>query len=128
MVGRAGPREICATDMTNPFGFSRPVPEPFDPFGALDPGLTGDCGTMISRLYHFLDGELTEQRRAKIQGHLDGCPSCYSAFDFEAELRIVVANRAQSQVPPQLVERIRLSLFESSSQFPQVEPPEGPST
>ena len=111
--------------MTNPFGFPRPAPEPFDPFGAVDPALNGDCNTMISRLYHFLDGELTEQRRAKIQGHLDACPSCYSAFDFEAELRIVVANRAQSQVPPQLVERIRLSLFESSMQFPQVPPPDG---
>ncbi len=122
MEGRAGPREICATDMTNPFGFPRSAPEPYGPFGSIDPALTGDCSTMISRLYHFLDGELTEQRRAKIQVHLDGCPSCYSAFDFEAELRIVVANRAQTQVPPQLIERIRISLLESSNGFPPTLP------
>jgi mycothiol system anti-sigma-R factor len=97
--------------MTNPFGFPRSAPEPFDPFGSLNPQLVGDCGTMVSRLYNFLDGELTDERRAKIQTHLDGCPSCYSAFDFEAELRVVVANRAQTEVPPHLVDRIRMSIF-----------------
>jgi mycothiol system anti-sigma-R factor len=97
--------------MTNPFGFPRSAPEPFDPFGSFNPLLEGDCGTMVSRLYNFLDGELTDERRVKIQSHLDGCPSCYSAFDFEAELRTVVANRAQTQVPPHLVDRIRLSIF-----------------
>jgi anti-sigma factor (TIGR02949 family) len=102
--------------MTTPFGFPRSAPEPFDPFGSIDPRLMGDCSTMISRLYNFLDGELTDDRRAKIQSHLDGCPSCYSAYDFEAELRIVVANRAQTQVPPHLVDRIRLSIFECSTE------------
>jgi mycothiol system anti-sigma-R factor len=102
--------------MTSPFGFPRSAPEPFDPFGSIDPRLIGDCGTMISRLYNFLDGELTDERRAKIQNHLDGCPSCYGAYDFEAELRIVVANRAQTQVPPHLVNRIRMSIFECSTE------------
>jgi anti-sigma factor (TIGR02949 family) len=93
-----------------PFGQRLPSGPPFDPFGAVNPSLGGDCGAMLERLYHFLDGELTEDRRVKIQGHLDACPSCFSAFDFEAELRIVVAARAQTAVPEALISRIRATL------------------
>lgn len=90
-----------------PFGQHQPSGPPFDPFGAVNPKL---CGAMLERLYHFLDGELTEDRRVKIQGHLDACPSCFSAFDFEAELRLVVAARAQTAVPEALIARIRATL------------------
>ena len=84
--------------------------EPADPFGDVDPQLAGDCQAMVARLYHFLDGELTDARREKIQRHLDSCPSCFSAFDFEAELRIVVQRRVHVRVPSSLAERIRASL------------------
>lgn len=99
-------------------GFSRLVPDPFDPFGSIDSSLMGDCSTMISRLYNFLDGELTVERRTMIQGHLDACPSCYSAYDFEAELRIVVANKAQVQVPEALRRKIQISIQACSTMPP----------
>ena len=35
------------------------------------------------------DGEAGEQ----IQHHLDGCAPCFEAYDFEAELRIVIAQQ-----------------------------------
>jgi mycothiol system anti-sigma-R factor len=82
----------------------------FDPFGDIDPSLMFDCNAMLARLYSFLDGELNDDRRAKIQLHLDGCPSCFSKFDFEAELRIVIAKRVTCRVPATLVERIRNSI------------------
>ena len=66
----------------------------------------GDCTDAVHRLYHFLDGELTDQRRGEIQRHLDECPPCLEAFDFEAELRQVVANRCRERVPDGLRERI----------------------
>ena len=72
--------------------------------------LDDDCSAMIARLHVFLDGELTDDRRTRIQAHLDDCPSCFGAFDFEAELRIVVRSRVQTRVPPALIERIRLSI------------------
>ena len=82
----------------------------FDPFGDIDPAVMFDCNAMLARLYSFLDGELNDDRRAKIQFHLDGCPSCFSKFDFEAELRIVIAKRVTCRVPESLVERIRNSI------------------
>lgn len=82
----------------------------FDSFADIDRGLVFDCNAMLARLYSFLDGELNDDRRATIQRHLDDCPSCFSKFDFEAELRIVIAKRVMCRVPHSLVERIRISI------------------
>jgi anti-sigma factor (TIGR02949 family) len=84
--------------------------DPLDPFGELDERLAGDCSAMIARLYNFLDGELTDVRRVKIMSHLEACPSCYSAYDFEAELRIVIRERCQTHVPADLMTRIQLAI------------------
>lgn len=65
-----------------------------------------DCEEAIGRLYSFLDGELTEDRRRAIASHLDGCGPCVEAFDFEAELRKVVADRCRDRVPDLLRDRI----------------------
>lgn len=65
-----------------------------------------DCGEAIHELYLFLDGELTDEKRAHIHAHLERCLPCYEAFDFEAELRQVIAQRCRDQVPPGLRERV----------------------
>jgi len=72
----------------------------------------GDCVEAAHLLYHYLDGELTTERRVLIRQHLDDCPPCGQAFDFEAELRVVIAQKCREQVPPELVERVRKSLGE----------------
>ena len=51
-----------------------------------------DCNETIGRLYHYLDGALTDERRSEIKQHLDECAPCLGAFDFEADLRQVIAN------------------------------------
>jgi len=65
-----------------------------------------DCDDALHELYGYLDGELTVERRTIIQRHLDDCPPCYEAFDFEAELRIVIARKCTEQVPDSLKQRI----------------------
>ena len=65
-----------------------------------------DCEETVHRLYHYLDGELTEERRKAIQAHLDDCGPCVDALGFEAELRRVIADRCKDRVPAQLRERI----------------------
>jgi len=71
-----------------------------------------DCNGTIERLYRFLDGELTEERRLDIQHHLDDCSPCLGAFDFEAELRVVIANRCKDHVPESLRQRVHAALVE----------------
>jgi mycothiol system anti-sigma-R factor len=99
---------------------SRQVEFPADPFGDPCADTDGTCQSAIERLYFFLDGELTIDRRSAIQVHLDQCPSCFGAFGFEAELRSVVQRSVHTEVPESLVNRIRLAI-ESSKTFPATE-------
>ncbi len=73
-----------------------------------------DCEQALRTLYSFLDGELTPDRRAAIQRHLDECSPCLEAFDFEAELKIVVARCCRDQVPDGLRQRIADVIHQAS--------------
>ena len=68
------------------------------------------CDETIERLYFYLDGELTEERRIEITRHLDMCGPCVGAYGFEAELRRVVANRCKDHVPETLIVRVAEAL------------------
>jgi mycothiol system anti-sigma-R factor len=68
------------------------------------------CSDVVRDLYLFLDGEITEERRMTIAAHLEECSPCFEAFDFEAELRIVVAARSRAELPEEVRQRILASL------------------
>lgn len=65
-----------------------------------------DCREAVHRLYHFLDGELTVERRRAIEAHLDSCGPCWHAFGFEVEIRQLVASRCKERVPEELRARV----------------------
>ena len=73
-------------------------------------GGSADCDETVRRLYYFLDGALTEERRRAISSHLDGCGDCFEALGFETELRRVVADRCKEHVPEPLKERIAAAI------------------
>jgi mycothiol system anti-sigma-R factor len=81
---------------------------------ALDP----DCQEAVHTLYHFLDGELTEATRLHIQQHLEACGPCLEAFDFEAELRLIVARKCREHVPEELRARIAAVLASEAARLP----------
>ena len=78
-------------------------------------GQQPDCDDAVHRLYHFLDGELTPDKRVEIQRHLDACLPCLEAFDFEAELRVVIATKCRDQVPDALRERIASAIHHAET-------------
>ncbi|MGO9583976.1 MAG: mycothiol system anti-sigma-R factor [Acidimicrobiales bacterium] len=69
-----------------------------------------DCREALHRVYHFLDGEMTPERRDVIARHLDRCAPCLRAFGFETELRKLIANRCRDQVPEELRTRIAAAI------------------
>ena len=73
----------------------------------------GDCFEAVHLLYHYLDGELTQERRVLIRQHLDDCPPCGQAFDFEAELRVVVSQKCRETVPDHLRRRVAEALHQA---------------
>jgi mycothiol system anti-sigma-R factor len=66
-----------------------------------------DCNDTLRELEAFLDNELTETTVFAIRAHLDGCMDCLQAFDFHAELKIVVAQKCRNdEMPPGLLAKI----------------------
>ena len=74
----------------------------------------GECEEALRTLYSYLDGELTSEKRTVIQHHLSECSPCLQAFDFEAELKIVIARSCRDQVPESLRQRIADALAKAS--------------
>jgi mycothiol system anti-sigma-R factor len=77
---------------------------------------TSECREALERLYVYLDGELTESRRDAIRTHLEECSPCLEAFDFEAELKIVVARHCKDRVPDGLRVRVAMAISEASGE------------
>lgn len=71
-----------------------------------------DCQEAVHQLYHYLDGELTDEHRRQIADHLDYCRSCAGAAEFEAELRQVIADKCRDRVPSSLRRRIAAAIEE----------------
>ena len=74
-----------------------------------------DCQDALHTLYHYLDGELTVERRQVIQRHLSQCEPCLHAFDFEAELKVVIARSCRDQVPDHLRAKIARAIDDASA-------------
>ena len=71
-----------------------------------------DCDEAVHQLYHYLDGELTAERRQEIAYHLDLCGPCAGAAEFEAELRAVIASKCRDHVPETLIRRVAAAIDE----------------
>jgi anti-sigma factor (TIGR02949 family) len=85
----------------------------------LDRHEPGNCGEALRQLHVFLDGELTPERRATIRTHLDRCACCLEAFDFEAELRVVVSTCCRGDVVP---ESLRIRVVQALRQLGEAPP------
>jgi anti-sigma factor (TIGR02949 family) len=72
-----------------------------------------DCNETLRELEAFLDGEVPDEELVDIRAHLEGCPDCFQAFDFHAELKAVIATKCRGdEMPPGLLARIELCLHE----------------
>jgi anti-sigma factor (TIGR02949 family) len=67
-----------------------------------------DCNETLRELELVLDHELSEPARQTIHAHLEGCPDCLQAFDFHAELKVVIATKCQNdEMPAGLLAKIQ---------------------
>ena len=95
-----------------------------DPTVAVGKSMAGfvGCDETIERLYFYLDGELTEERREEIARHLDLCGPCVDVYGFEAELRKVISNRCKDHVPASLIDRVADALRRGARPPPRLTP------
>ena len=67
-----------------------------------------DCNDTLRELQTFLDREMSATARSVIHSHLEGCPDCLEAFDFHAELRVVIAAKCRNdEMPESLLAKIK---------------------
>lgn len=70
-----------------------------------------ECDETLNELDRFLDRELDATTQAEIDAHLAECVLCLQAFDFHAELRLVIAHKCHNdELPPGFVDRLRRCL------------------
>ena len=73
--------------------------------------MMADCEETLREMEAFLDGELTEDATLTLHAHLEGCQDCLQAFDFQAELKAVIAEKCRrDQMPGGLLSRIEQCL------------------
>jgi mycothiol system anti-sigma-R factor len=65
-----------------------------------------DCNAVVSELYTFLDGELTDGRRVQIERHFTGCVDCHEVVEFHASLKMTISSKCREDVPDALRQRI----------------------
>ena len=65
-----------------------------------------DCDDVLSELDLYLDRELDSAAITRIELHLRACSPCLEAFDFESELRRVVARGCREQASEDLRNRV----------------------
>jgi len=65
-----------------------------------------ECDEAISELYRYIDGELDAEGLAHVEAHLRKCSPCLEAYDFEAELRQMIAAKSAQEMPSELRRQI----------------------
>jgi len=70
--------------------------------------VSDDCGCedLISRLFQLLDAELEDSERARLQRHIDACPTCHEAADAEQHLRHLIRRSCAELAPETLRARV----------------------
>jgi mycothiol system anti-sigma-R factor len=72
------------------------------------------CREEIETLYRYLDHELNEEEQVEFERHMQSCVTCLRRYYFELHFYTVVVETLQeNEVPPGLIERIRVALRSS---------------
>jgi len=65
------------------------------------------CDDAITKIYGYLDGEISAVKRMMVRLHLRRCSGCEDAFMFESRLKVVIRERCQEEVPADVLAKLR---------------------
>ncbi|WP_341257027.1 mycothiol system anti-sigma-R factor [Gordonia malaquae] len=70
-----------------------------------------DCSAVVADIWLLLDNECDAGARERLQGHLDGCPSCFEHFGVQRQLKALVSRKCGGDSAPEgLRERLRMEI------------------
>ena len=64
------------------------------------------CEEVLERVLEFVDRELGDADRVRLEHHLDTCRSCYSRVEFERRLKGRLTDLAREEAPAPVRDRI----------------------
>jgi mycothiol system anti-sigma-R factor len=74
------------------------------------------CDQVIAKLWEYLDGELTEERAARVQTHLDVCARCFPQYEFQRAYKVFIRRSSATQeMPPAARRRVFEAILEEES-------------
>ena len=68
---------------------------------------TSECDMILQEIQLYIDGEVTAERRTKLEDHLTSCTPCMHRAEFQARLKDIVRSKCSLEAPDHLVLRIR---------------------
>lgn len=70
-----------------------------------------NCREVLEEIYLILDGEMSAERCAELESHLERCTECFGRHETERLFKDLVRERCGCEpAPPELVTRIRFAL------------------
>ena len=67
-----------------------------------------DCNETLTRLYGYLDRELSATELAEVKEHLEHCPPCNKHFKFEAGVIRYIGDTCRGETAPEsLTSRVK---------------------
>ena len=70
------------------------------PVGPVDPDHP-ECASVIAEVWTLLDGECTEDTRAKLRRHLEECPACLRHYGVEERIKALIATKCSGERAPE---------------------------
>lgn len=73
------------------------------------------CSEAVDQLWHYLEHELTEDKRAQVEEHLAFCRRCCGELEFAEELRGFLEDAARPRLPDDVEGRLTTFLHDLES-------------
>lgn len=70
------------------------------------------CAEAVQQLWAYLDRELPEQERERVERHLDFCRTCCGELEFAEELHRFMESQRRDELPPEVQQRLEDLLAE----------------
>lgn len=70
------------------------------------------CHDAVNQLWEYLDHNLDEADRTRVDEHLARCRRCCAEMEFAHELRRMLVDNADVEVPPEVLARLNVTLEE----------------
>lgn len=64
------------------------------------------CRDALDGLYRYVDGEMTDVDKSRLDQHLRDCVGCEKVFDFEVQVKQVIAKRGRVRCPDEVRARL----------------------